>query len=288
MPRWKAYLASLLLLVNVMPLVAQEEAASVFAYNAWLVTDDGRNGTVYLTIENRGEAAVTLTGASTPFGDVMLSPMDAEAPVVAPGEALTLTPDSAGLYVTSVDDAPSLDDGLTLTLTFADADGNVYDATTGALPADAAPEPGDLVVLAGWARPTALDETDAGDPAEVISGAYLTLENQGDEAETLVALSSPRAGVVELHETQMDDGMMRMRPLVALPLAAGEQHTLAPGGEHLMLIDLQSHLLPGQVVPLTLTFESGVTLTVAVPVRDERDSTQPEAEATEGHHAGHH
>ena len=288
MMRLRTALAPLLLsLIAAAPLVAQAEETGVFVYSAWLVTDDGRNGAVYLTIENTLDVAVELTGAATPFGDVMLSPMDAEMPTIAPGETFTLTPDSAALYVTSADDAPNLDDGLTLTLTFEDSAGSLYDATTGALPADAAPEPGDVVVLAGWARPTALDEADVGDPAEVISGAYLTLENRGDEANALVSLSSPRVGVVELHETQMDDGMMRMRPLAALPLEPGEQHALAPGGEHLMLIDLESHLLPGQVVPLTLTFESGQTLTVAVPVRDERDATEPEAEATESH-ADHH
>ncbi len=287
MHHWKAFLAALLLLICAAPLAAQDETASVFVYDAWLVTDDGRNGTVYLTIENALDLPITLTGATTPAGDVMLSPMDAAMPTIEPGDSFTMTPDSIAFYVAGAAETPALDDGLAVTLMFEDADGNAYAVTTGALPADAAPEQGAIVVLAGWARPTALDKTDASDPADVISGAYLTLENRGDEADALISISSPRIATVELHETQMDGGIMRMRPLAALPLEPGERHTLAPGDQHLMLIGLESHLLPGQVVALTLTFESGVTLTVAVPVRDEREATQPAAEATESH-MGHH
>lgn len=288
MMRLRAVFALILLLVIAVPLGAQEEMTGVYVYNAWLVSDDGPNGAVYLTIENALKTAVMLTGVTTPVGEIMLSPRDAEPLAVAPGESIVLTPDTAALVVTTAEDAPPLDDGLALTLTFEDADGALYDVPTGALPADAASDSGDMVVLSGWARPTALSEADAGDPGEVISGAYLTLENRGDEADALVSLGSPRVAAVELHETQMDGGMMRMRPLVALTLEPGERHALTPGGEHLMLIGLESHLLPGQVVPLTLTFESGQTLTVAVPVIDEREATGPQTEATESGHMGHH
>lgn len=253
------------------PLAAQDDAAHVFVYDAWLLTEDGLNGTVYATLDNRSAADLTLTSVTSPDGAVMLTPMDAAPPMILAGEALILTPDTLGLYVSSSSDEPTLDDGVTLTLTFADADGHTQAVTTGALPVDAPPEVQPIVVLAGWARPTAVDPDSASDPASVISGAYLTLENQGDEDDALVSVSSPRISAVEIHETQMDDGVMRMRPMAALPLAAGEQHALAPGGEHLMLIGLERHLLPGDVVPLTLTFDSGLEVTVAVPVRDERE-----------------
>lgn len=290
MMRLRVVLVALLLslLVSV-PLLAQDDLPAIYVYNAWLVTEDGQNGTVYLSIENTLPVAVELVSVTTPHGHVMLAPMDADAVRIAPGETLLFTPDTVSLHVMGADDAPSLNDGLSLALTFTDADNLTYAVTAAALPAAAAPAPADIVALGGWARPTALDDAAAGDPAEVIGGAYLTLANRGAQADTLVSLSSPRVLAVELHETQMDGGIMRMRPLEALTLEPGGQHTLAPGGDHLMLIGLESHLLPGQVVPLTLTFESGTVLNVAIPVIDERDEALPQAEATEsGHMMGHH
>jgi hypothetical protein len=43
--------------------------------------------------------------------------------------------------------------------------------------------------------------------------------------------------------------------------------TLEPGGNHIMLMDLQRDLNPGETVTLTLTFASGKTLTVEAEIR---------------------
>ncbi len=54
---------------------------------------------------------------------------------------------------------------------------------------------------------------------------------------------------------KMDNGVMRMRAVDALPLPAQETVTLAPGGYHLMLIDIKQQLKPGDSVPLRLTIQ---------------------------------
>ncbi len=85
------------------------------------------------------------------------------------------------------------------------------------------------------------------------TGAFMQLKAK--EATTLVAVSSPVAGVAEIHEMKMDGDIMRMRHLSqGLPLPAGKSVALAPGGFHIMLMNLKTSLPKDTTVPLTLTF----------------------------------
>lgn len=120
-----------------------------------------------------------------------------------------------------------------------------------------AAEPGGLEIADAWARASA---TRTG-------AAYLTLENKGSEADTLIEVRSPVAERVEIHDMTMEDMVMRMRRLDNLPVAAGESVQLAPGGKHIMLIGLSGPLEEGATVPLTLVFEKAGELAVEAPVR---------------------
>ncbi|CAM3917858.1 copper chaperone PCu(A)C [Roseateles saccharophilus] len=71
----------------------------------------------------------------------------------------------------------------------------------------------------------------------------------------VVAVSSPLAAVVEIHEMKMDGGVMKMRAVDALPLPAGQAVALKPGSYHVMLMGLQRPIQAGETVPLTLTVE---------------------------------
>jgi len=91
------------------------------------------------------------------------------------------------------------------------------------------------------------------------------------EAGRLVGVSSPVAGVSQVHEMTMDAGIMKMGEVKGgLELPAGKPVALKSGGYHLMLMDLKSSLAAGTSVPLTLVFkdakgvESKVELTVPV------------------------
>ncbi len=85
------------------------------------------------------------------------------------------------------------------------------------------------------------------------TGAFMQLTSA--QAAKVVAASSPVAGMVEIHEMKMDDGVMKMRPVDALPLPAGQAVALKPGSYHVMLMGLQRPIKAGEVVPLTLTVE---------------------------------
>lgn len=108
-----------------------------------------------------------------------------------------------------------------------------------------------------WARATA--------PHQTVGGAYVTLISPTQDR--LMGASSPIAARVELHEMQMDSTTMRMRPTPeGLLLPPGQAVALAPGGYHLMLMDLKQPLIAGQTFPLQLRFDHAAPLNVVVTV----------------------
>jgi hypothetical protein len=124
-------------------------------------------------------------------------------------------------------------------------------ALTVALPAAA-----QVAVNGAWVRGTVAGQK--------VTGAFMQMTSPTDTA--LVAVTSPVAKFVEIHEMKMDGGMMQMNAVDKLPLPAGKPVELKPGGYHVMLFDLQRPIKEGDVVPLTLTFEdkAGKKSTVAV------------------------
>ncbi|EJL83255.1 hypothetical protein PMI15_02730 [Polaromonas sp. CF318] len=85
------------------------------------------------------------------------------------------------------------------------------------------------------------------------TGAFMSLT--ASEATRLVGVSSPVAGVAEVHEMKMDGDVMKMRALPSLELPAGKKVEFKPGGYHVMLMDLKAPLAKDSTVPLTLLFK---------------------------------
>jgi len=125
---------------------------------------------------------------------------------------------------------------------------------------------GALVINHPWSRPTA-----AGMPMGV---AYLSITNNGKTEDALIAARSPAAARVEMHETTFSDGMARMRPLQQIVIGPGQTVAIAPGGIHLMLVDLKSPLAAGTSVPLVLQFRSAGEITVQLKV-EQPDASHP-------------
>ena len=93
---------------------------------------------------------------------------------------------------------------------------------------------------------------------------YITLRSVAGDR--LVSASTGIARTVELHTHINDNGVMRMRPVSAIDLPAGQEVTLRPGGLHLMLIGLAAPLVMGQRVAITLVFERAGAMTVELVV----------------------
>ena len=95
-----------------------------------------------------------------------------------------------------------------------------------------------------WARATV--------QGQKASGAFMSLTAK--DATQLVGVSTPVAGVAEVHEMKMDGDIMRMRAAPALDLPAGKKVDLKSGGYHIMLMDLKTPLAKDSSVPMTLLF----------------------------------
>jgi hypothetical protein len=97
-----------------------------------------------------------------------------------------------------------------------------------------------------WVRPSV--------PGQSGTGAFMKLT--APAGGRLVGISTPAAGVAEIHEMKMEGDTMRMRELPrGLELPPGQTVELKPGGYHVMMMDLKQALAKGATVPVTLKFE---------------------------------
>lgn len=119
---------------------------------------------------------------------------------------------------------------------------------------------GALRIEQPWSRATA--------PGAPIGAGYLAIVNEGDENDRLISAESPAAGRVMMHRSIEADGTTRMEHQKdGIVIPAGESVALAPGGYHLMLMQLENRLEKGDTVPLTLRFERAGAIEVELEVR---------------------
>lgn len=87
-------------------------------------------------------------------------------------------------------------------------------------------------------------------------------------ADRLVSASSPDADDTQIHEIVTEGTSTKMQEVKdGLPVPAGGELTLAPGGYHIMLLGIRDGLGEGDTVTVTLTFERAGEVTVRAPVR---------------------
>ena len=97
-------------------------------------------------------------------------------------------------------------------------------------------------------------------PGDLPAGAYVTLQNDGNEAATLHAARSDVYASAMLHKSSEDGGTSRMAMVDNLSIPAHGAVQLSPGGYHLMLMKASHPVKPGDKVKVTLTFSDGSTL----------------------------
>lgn len=257
----------------------------------------------YLAVINRGTEADALLAVRSAFPAATLhtSETDAKGVVrmveverfdVAPGDTLTLSPGGAHIMFEGVEDPLEAGESFPATLVFersgelevefhveplsfvsAGARAVDHDAMAHGEAAPDALVVGDLTLSAPFSRATL--------PNAPVAAGFLSISNGGTEDDRLLSASSAVAGETQIHEMAVVDEVMRMRPLPeGLPIPAGATVELAPGGFHLMFMDLQEPLVEGETVEVTLTFERAGRVVVPLAVG------APDAEAA-GHGAGH-
>ncbi|MDQ0348230.1 copper chaperone PCu(A)C [Ancylobacter vacuolatus] len=138
---------------------------------------------------------------------------------------------------------------------------------------------GNLEIEHPWARMT---------PAGAkVGGGYLTIENEGKEADRLVSATAEVAGHVEIHEMAVKDGVMTMRMLPdGLEIPANGEAKLAPGGFHLMLMDLKQPLKEGESFKGTLTFAKAGKIDVSFKIEGMGGPKGSDASGHDGHSHG--
>ena len=143
-----------------------------------------------------------------------------------------------------------------------------------------------VTVTDAWARATV--------QGQKATGAFMKITAK-DNAK-LVGVSSPVAGVAEIHEMKMEKDVMKMAALPSgLDLPAGKAVELKPGGYHVMLMDLKAPLAKDTTVPLTLTFQDAkgvkrnVELKLQVGMQAPMMQHHKQGEPMQGgHHHGDH
>jgi copper(I)-binding protein len=117
-------------------------------------------------------------------------------------------------------------------------------------------------VTSAWARATA--------PAQKVGAVYMDVRSA--TAARLISAASQVAAKTEIHSMTVENNIMKMHPVESINLPAGQSVRLAPGGYHVMLIDLKHDLKKGDTVAVMLTVEnsdkSRQTIEVNAEVRD--------------------
>jgi copper(I)-binding protein len=117
-----------------------------------------------------------------------------------------------------------------------------------------------------WSRATT--------PGVKIAAGYMVIRNKSSAPDRLIGASSPLAARVETHVTVKDGEIMRMRQVKGYDIPANGSFELAPGGAHLMLVDIKQPFKEGDRIPLTLRFaKAGEVKTVLAVHRTEPPSS---------------
>lgn len=116
--------------------------------------------------------------------------------------------------------------------------------------------------------------------------AYMTIHNDGDQSDWLLAVTTPLAERAELHEIAHEGEVMIMRAVESVEIPASATLNLAPSGLHVMLMSLQKILVEGENFPLTLHFAQAGKITVNVAISDIAANEAPAV--SHDHHGQHH
>ncbi|WP_266159352.1 copper chaperone PCu(A)C [Dyella silvatica] len=104
-------------------------------------------------------------------------------------------------------------------------------------------------------------------PGNLPAGAFVALENSGDQPASLHSGQSPAYGEVMLHKSSTEGGMGRMQMVDNMPVPAHGKAALSPGGYHLMLMNAQHPVKVGDTVTIGLQFSDGSVLNTDFIVR---------------------
>ncbi len=99
-----------------------------------------------------------------------------------------------------------------------------------------------------------------GPPDAMMLAGYLDIENPSDTPLHLQRIESDAFGAIEVHRTEVIDGVSSMREVSDLTVPPGGRAVLEPGAMHLMLMQPTRPLHEGDEVMLRLHWTQGEAL----------------------------
>lgn len=122
-------------------------------------------------------------------------------------------------------------------------------------------EKGDIQVRHPWSRATP--------PGAKVAVGYMEIRNHGGKPDKLVSASTALAKSVEMHVTEREGEVMKMRQVKGFEIPARERYELRPGGSHLMLVDIARPLKKGERFAMQLVFERAGELEIELEVQEQ-------------------
>jgi len=119
-------------------------------------------------------------------------------------------------------------------------------------------------------------------PGQPVGGGFLTVANNGAEADRLVSIAAPAVSDdVQLHEMAVTDGVMTMRALKnGIEIPAGATVELKPGGLHVMFMAIKQPFKEGETIRATLNFEKAGPVEVEFRVEAMKPAAAGHGEAS--------
>lgn len=99
------------------------------------------------------------------------------------------------------------------------------------------------------------------------TAAYMVIKNTGSQPDRLLSAYSDAARSTEIHISEMNEGVMSMRPVDGVDVPARGQAELKPGSYHIMLVGINRDLTPGETLNLKLEFQNAGEVEVQAEVR---------------------
>ncbi|MEE9572137.1 MAG: copper chaperone PCu(A)C [Candidatus Neomarinimicrobiota bacterium] len=111
----------------------------------------------------------------------------------------------------------------------------------------------DIVIKYQWIRPSA---------EKMGTALYFTLENNGSEADTLYAVETDIAKMVQIHETYSNGDVTGMREFGKIIIKPESSVKLEPGGMHIMVMRLKRDINKGDEIEFILHFRKAGEISI--------------------------
>ncbi|NBD30017.1 MAG: copper chaperone PCu(A)C [Alphaproteobacteria bacterium] len=142
------------------------------------------------------------------------------------------------------------------------------------------------LAMPAWADGISIEDpyARAAGASAMAGAAFMTIHNDSETDDRLVAASADVSARVELHTHIADGDVMRMVEVEeGFAIPAGGMHSLERGGDHVMFMGINTPFEQGETISVTLTFEQAGDITIDIPIDNERNDMM----MGEGHGSDH-